>query len=440
MKISEYLNCFNKPISIPLSKIYSIKKYYLGMYRAYMVKLYDNGYIGDPTRFDIDEINKNFIDLNIRYMSDISGKIRLESHFIGFVKCRNKESDYDTINFLSLLEKALYYKEGSENIDKLYESAVKNSVKLSMKLVKRGAFIDSSKNSGGVDLNNMGILDCISKFGYSVKSISILDEVFKLVLEELGIPVSESSKDGLFIEDLTHDEELLYSDIIFNESVLYNGLYKDAISSWMEKNKWVLSNKKNVEKNGLMWYVCYKRYDEISSLQLGMLNGFSSTYEGTDLKMISMDSYHLYYIEPCDSMLIPISQFVVLADESESVLAEHPIGGYTGEVYSVDYLVSNEIDFTGCPIVVSNGVKQIEVVDVEQTELRDSESWFKSMGASLDFSVSYHQNPFKEGTLEDRLYQCCIRAENGEVISKIRVDFSESDLVKAKRKVSKKPL
>lgn len=440
MKMSEYLDLLNKPITIPLSKIYSIKKYYLGMYRAYMVKMYDNGYISDPTRFNVDEINKNFIDLNIRHISDIKGMVRLESHFVGFIKCRNKNAEPEVTQFLSLLEKALYYKEGSSNIDKLYESVTKNSVKLSMKLIKRGAFIDSSKNNCGVDLINRGVFDCISEFGYTVKHVSILEDVFKFVLEKLGIPLSDCSKDGLFIDGLTHEEELLYSDIIFDESISYDGLYKNVIVDWMTEHKWVVSTKRNIERNGLMWYVCYERYDEVSSLQKRMLDEFYEKHKGTDVKVICMDSYHLYYVETCEDMLIPISQFVVLADEEESVLDEHPIGGYTGEVYSVDYLTSNEIDFTGCPIVVSNGIKQIEVVDVEQTELSDSESWFKSRGANLDFCGSYHASPFKEGTLEDRLYHCCINSENGEVISKIKVDFTESDLVKAKRKVFRKPL
>ena len=44
-----------------LKRLLELKKYYLSMYRCYMIRLYDLGYIADPTRYNQKEIIQNLL-------------------------------------------------------------------------------------------------------------------------------------------------------------------------------------------------------------------------------------------------------------------------------------------------------------------------------------------------------------------------------------------
>lgn len=63
--------------------------------------------------------------------------------------------------------------------------------------------------------------------------------------------------------------------------------------------------------------------------------------------------------------------------------------GYSGQVYSLEYLEHNKINYAGVPISLYKDDKTIEkYVDFEQTELASKNTLFKEYGAVLEFTDS----------------------------------------------------
>ena len=82
MKIYELVKDINKKVTIKTSRVLEVKKHYLSLYRANMVYMYDRGYISDPTVFDSREILGNIVDLNIKHLSGVTGRIELNEEYI----------------------------------------------------------------------------------------------------------------------------------------------------------------------------------------------------------------------------------------------------------------------------------------------------------------------------------------------------------------------
>ena len=84
-----------------------------------MLKLYDKGYISDPTVFNNSEMYFNVLDLDIKPMYDSLGRIILSSERVAFsmLKANTEQKD-----FLSLLYPVLIYREYSNDLDIFYET------------------------------------------------------------------------------------------------------------------------------------------------------------------------------------------------------------------------------------------------------------------------------------------------------------------------------
>ena len=136
MKIYELVKDINKKVTIKTSRVLEVKKHYLSLYRANMVYMYDRGYISDPTVFDSREILGNIVDLNIKHLSGVTGRIELNEEYIGYAMCRYKGNE-EVIEFLELLLKVIKYRNISLNLDKFYDDLgfakeLKNKVSLNI--------------------------------------------------------------------------------------------------------------------------------------------------------------------------------------------------------------------------------------------------------------------------------------------------------------------
>ena len=93
MRVMDYVKLMNKDKLIKVDRVCQLKKYYLSMYKAYMMKLYDMGYIKDPTKWDVVQIRKNIVDLGIDGLFNTCGEVKLDLYYIQFAICKHRKSE-----------------------------------------------------------------------------------------------------------------------------------------------------------------------------------------------------------------------------------------------------------------------------------------------------------------------------------------------------------
>lgn len=429
MKIYELIKELNKKVTVKDTRVMSLKKHYLSMYRVYMVYLYDKGYISDPTVFNQKEILGNIVDLGINGMSSVSGKIELSEDYIGYALAKNK-SDEEISEFLSLLLNAVKYRNMSMNIDKFYDDcgfSIEPKNKVSLGLAQAASRIVTK---GGYDLNE-SILKCFKDTGY--RFVSLNERIYETALNELGI--SNDTDDSIFVTGLTKEEEVMYSHLILNGLVRLDGKDSDKLVSWLKNNKWSDGNRFSSKNEGLYNWVVYIKSNDMIEEQAKLLNELIDG--GYSIACMQSNGF---YVECKDTHELPIGIFSVVGDDDDGeFLPEiNKLEGYTGEVYSLDYLTNQGLSYVGCPIelYVSDKTKGY-FIDKEQTELKDSISWFKYLNVNIDFGKSlYTEGVFPSGSNEDKLYKMLGDSESGKLVGYL--DISEKELEAVKKSVIKK--
>lgn len=423
MKIYELIKDLNKKVSIKSTNVMNIKKYYLSMYRVNMLYLYDRGYISDPTSFDTKEILGNIVDMGIKGMSTPAGKIELTSEYVGFALAKNKD-DEETTEFLTLLYNAVKYREFCINIDKFYDdSSLSTEPK---KKLSFGYYQSASKvlNKGCYDIDN-AILECVDS-SCEYEFVSLNEYVYNTALSELEIEYS--GDESIFVKGLTKDEEIEYANLILNGLVRLDGIYSDKLIDWLKNNKWS-SHKFSSKQEGFYNWVLYIKSIDTIEEQARLLN----TLLDEGYTIVSMKSNGFYVKVAKEFINVPVGVFAVVSEEDSEVLPDNnKLEGYTGEVYSLEYLINNELNYVGCPIelYVDNKTKGI-FVDKEQTELSDYVSWFKYYKVNIDFPGSlYEYGVFPVGSPEDDLYKILGDSEAGNLVGKLNLKGKDFETVK----------
>lgn len=420
MKVYELVKSLNTKVSIKSSDVMSVKKYYLSLYRAYMVSMYDKGYISDPTVFNRREILKNVVDMNIQYLSGVSGKIELSTDYIGFALSRNK-GNTEITNFLSLLLKAVTYRGISMNIDKFYDDVgLSNSSKKKISFnIAQGASRIYLKS--GYDLDE-GVLKCIHGITSESEFVSLEGVIYETALEELGLS-DISGDEALFVSGLSREEEIKYSRLILNGLVNLDGKYSGNLTSWLKKNKWSNGNKFSSQNEGLYNWILFVKTTSMIEEQSKLLNLLVD--EGKEIVGVTSNGFYVSN-ESCD-IDVPIGVFSVMSDYDEDVVLPeiNRLEGYTGEAYLLDFLDENDINYVGCPIelFIKDNRKAL-FIDKEQTDMNDSITWFKFVDASVSFDEEYSSTSSKYGeeSVEGKLYSALVLAERGVLITNISSD------------------
>lgn len=434
MKIYEFIKSINKKTDISDITIMEVKKHYLSLYRAYMVWLYDEGFISDPTTFNRKELYKNIVDMGITHISDVSGKINLSEDHIGYAAARHRDDD-DISKFLSKLLNIVKYRNISRNIDKFYVEggfSPDTSKKVSLNLTQS---VSRIMVKGGYKVDD-GILKCFNGINSAFEFISMNDMIYKVAIEELGI--EDNSQNSLFVKGLTREEEIKYAEIILNGLVTLDGVYADKLVEWLKGNKWSEDNKFSSKREGLYNWVVYVKSNDMQDRQSELLNKLLD--EGK--KVVCMKSNGFYILKDEKDTEFPVGMFVVNSDTPEGeVLPDiNRLEGFTGEVYSLNYLLKNGLDYVGCPILLfADSKTKWYFVDKEQTEFKESISWFKHVDASLSFSkVEFIPELFKEDSTESKLYKLICDAEEGKLIGEFYCDLKRKALDNVKKAVAKK--
>lgn len=433
MKIYELVKNINKKAMVKTSRVLEVKKHYLSLYRSSMVTLYDKGYISDPTVFNQREILSNIVDLNIKHLTGVNGKVELNEDYIGYAMCRYKGNE-EILDFLKTLE-VIKYRNISINLDKFYDDlkfAYESKNKVSLNIVQSASRI-FNKNGFNLDV---GVLGCFRPYGTGFKLVTLDDVIYGMALAELGIP--DNSKDSLFVKGLTRDEEIKYSHLILNGLVNLDGTQASKLTDWLSRNKWAEGNKFSSQNEGLYNWVVYIKSNNMIEEQSILLNKLVDSGK----TIVCMQSNGFYIIDDDSPLEFPVGLFAIVSDDNEEgqLPKINALEGYTGEVYSLEFLERHDLGYVGCPIeLYVDSKKKSFFVDKEQTELKDSISWFKHVDARLSFEGSlYEEGVFPKGSLEDRLYKIAMDAEGGKLVGYLSNDEKGTNLDSVKKLVSKK--
>lgn len=436
MKISELLSLVNKKRIVRLSSLIKHKKYHLGMYRAYMVMLYDKGYIEDPTKFKDKAIYRIIDELGVKGMVGVNGRITLSSEAVKYALCKNKDNS-EIVDFLYLLFNALKYREYSQSIDKFYDTYsfdTSRNVRVSLALRTIGGRVFSRYAIPVTE----AVLNCLIPFDTEVKRISIDEYLWGLAMGKLGVPEEEWGKDGLLSKGLTHSEEINNMKYLLEGNVPLDGIYASKMNSWLFENKWS-DNQSNKNNKGLYKVLFIDNIDDIRNKQLELLSEYSDEYIEENLIYYT---YGDFYIKKDREYLdLPIGDFVAITEEETVIGIDKNIPeGYSGEVYPTDYLYREGIRYVGCPIELwNNDGKKEFYVDLEQTELSDMLSWFEVSHVGVVFKDGTYEE-VKGKDLEEKLLVVYRNASKGKMVERLKYDFTEQELERVRNKIGRKLL
>lgn len=419
MKFIDFVNKFNEKKTIRTQRLMDMKKYYVSMYRVHMVRLYDKGYISDPTRMNTKEIYSNIEELGIRSMFTVTGVIELSSRMAMYSYYKNY-SNAEAREFLDILYNVLRYGEYIDDIDKLYDScgfASCTKMPLSLGLRLKGARV-VSKTEYNI---SRAVIACFQDAIHTTDEYCFNDDLWTLAMQELGIPEDEWEKDGLFDKDLSHEQEIDFMELLLDGIVPASGKYKDTLEKWLYEHKWT-NRGFTVSSNGLFEYLFSAKSNEIFEISTTLLNSLSE--EGK--KVWGMSGSKFWVEREIETYNIPMSTVcVVCGDEDEVMFDGGALNGYTGEVYPIEYVQSEGIHCIGCPVELYISPKDKGLFyDLEEVDIQ-ADSWFKLNIQNLDFYGPNETIPrpkkalFKPGSLEEKLYLMYEDSLRGKLVGEL---------------------
>lgn len=388
MRVRDYLIQFNTKKSISNTRLHQLKMYNLSMYRAYMIKLYDKGYISDPTKWDSTIIYANIAEMGITDLFLLDGGICLDCDRILFALSRT--IDEDVREFLSILHEVVRYREMSQEIDKLYDEldfSYGDSLKrtfykdASLELKATASFISSQLP---IKVGR-GVLQCFVDEGDTVMGIDYNEELWDIAMRELGVPEEDYKKNGLFDTRLTHEQEVHFMEIILEGTAMLDGKYATDLEAWLFEHKWKEQGM-SVDQLGLYNYIFSHYSEKIFEIQLNLLKGLENEGE----RLLAILGNKVYVVKQVKNYNIPFGCFVFITDNEDNIMEDKVcVEGYSGELFNKDYLDEEGFVYVGCPIELStDGVEANKELyyDLEQVEIGlIRESMFSVYNLSLDF-------------------------------------------------------
>lgn len=413
LKVVDFLGEMNKRRPIKTQRLIDLKGYYVSMYRVNMVKLYNKNYIDDPTRFNEVSLRSYIQEQNIRGMVQVSGVIELSSSQVLYAMYKNKGNE-DVEEFLSLLYKALKYREYCWDINRLYDSmGFSESAKCSvgMGLGLKGAMM-TPRSGGRV---SKALVNCFLDDKHRAVEMNFNEYIWDIAMEVLGVPVQERRMNGIIDSSLSHSEELECIELLLEGKVESEGLYSSRLHDWLYSHKWS-GNKMTTISKGLYEYVFNAYTDRIFKIETSILNGLVDSGK----KVYAVDKGKYFIEEEIEEYNLPVGCFVVVGGEDNLLFTGSVMTGYTGEVYTEDYLEQEELQYVGCPfeIYVSNRDKVL-FYDIEQVDIT-YDTWFKAEAIEWYFydrsmEAKDYKKPFPEDTLEGKLHDAYVNSLFGEL-------------------------
>lgn len=365
MKVTECLARVNMPFNININKIIELKQYYMSMYRYYSMKMYDEGYISDPTKLNKVEIRKNLLDLGIKGCSSRAGGIRLVSSQVLFCYKINREEQQQ--KFLELLYYMLLYREYAFSLDTFYETFSLRNIIVGVRLFRGYALSDRGFRFNKATARLLGEDEDDTR---TVEVVSLGKFIRNTIYKELGL---DPNKEHLLDTRLSIADEIELLEVLFggyppND---LNGEYASVLYDWNKNN--------TTSSRNIIEYCAYVNYFDF-------MNEIETKYtelEEKGYKVLLVEGYRLYVMRYRNRENIPVGYFCVIDGNDDESSEQIFKNGYTGEGYTEEYLLSEGYIFTGVPVRVKIGRKWINVYDIEQTTVPFN-TFFSSY--NLDYS------------------------------------------------------
>ena len=356
MRTVEYVGKLNKLSHVAdIDKVCSLKGYYMSMYRFYMLKLYDIGYIEDPTVYDEITIRRNLADLNIVGIKSTIGSYILNSDRIRYTLYKNKGEEQQ--EFLLLLYNALLYREYCKSIDSLYDIYYKKDTFTLNVRAEKGMFVP--KNDIVFTKANMR---CLIEEEYTVGCNTIAYKQLEIMYESIGVPFEDYAID----KDLTIEDTMELIPVIFGNHPpdALDGEYADVVKSWFKKYN------RSIESHF---------YSHNAPTIFDLLEEILNKMEYSSI--IAIYKNKIFYKKEIEYMKYPIGFFSITGGYGGDIVSTNEdINGYVGECYTEDYLINEGYNYIGAPIYVNNTL----VYDREQINM-DSQSWFLAEDIDFEF-------------------------------------------------------
>lgn len=369
--------------------------------------MYEQGYISDFSSLNIKEIRKNIVDLKIKGLINFFGTLELNLDSIEYAIYKNKNNK-QVVEFLTILYNIIKYKTYYETVDYLYEEfGFSNNIssKIRLTTVLKGATL---VQKSGIEFN-YAFARVLSDIGTETHVKTMNSFIWEYAMKELGIPEKYWCLDGLFDKSLTHEEEVACAPNLLNGNyVLDGGKYTQVLIDWLNINRF---NPEIIYKDnarGLFDFIFRKYVNDIYRY----MNSIVSSTEN----VLMIDKNKVFYNTERDELDLPYGIYSVLCNNNgDEFVLEGAINvyGYTGELYTEDYLKNDNLSYIGCPILLKVGKESIFAYDLEQTNINQP-SWLKYNGLDIYFSEEAVKkekaNKFKVGSQPYQIYEGYLRS------------------------------
>lgn len=434
MRVLEVVKTLNKKVTLKSDKLMELKKHYLGFYRIWMVKMYNEGYVSDPTKLDEKEIFSNIFDMGIKGMFTTSGCISCTTQQIKYAMSKHEE-DEEIMSFLSMLYELIKYREYCLEVDNMYNYfnfEVEDKQKVCLNYKATGAMIQSAC---GFNVSRPSLTALIST-EFEPAYVTINDFLWSLAMQILEIPQEDWEKDGLFDKDLSHTQEVESMELLLDGCVNLTGTYSELLTNWLLEHKWS-DSKMFINSKGLYSYLFNSNTLDILEQQAEILQDLKNR----NINILAILSNKIYYAKERSYMYLPMSCFSVVVEDEDIVMDNNPLNSVTSELYSHWYLTQEEVSYVGCPILVNvSWRREVMVYDIEQCSIL-SKTWFEDEDIVWSFrdkeDLGEIESPFDKGTLEDILYKGCIGVEYGNLVCKVENKYTPKEFIAAKKNVMK---
>lgn len=434
MKLYDVVNTANKKVFVKTQRLLDLKRYYLSMYRHYMIKLYDDLYIDDPTKLDARQINRNILDMKIKGLQDISGRIQMSTDQVQYAIYKNKHSAKDIQDFLACLYQIVKYRNYSKDIDGVYDTfdfagTLKQKISLDLKMT--GPLVSTLKPFR----ISKAVLNCLLPLNKTVETTSLNESIWGIAMRELEIPKDDWEQPGLFDKDLTHEEEVKCCKILLEGNVELTGKYSTLLTDWLKSHKW-LERGMTTTKKGLFDYIFTSYSEEIYGYESSIFTKLAE--EG--IRVLAIEGSTIFYETDNTEFKFPVGYFIVESGEEDKQVYEgNLLNGYTGEVYSVEYLESEGIMYVGCPIELNINLREKQLYyDIEQVDLKCN-SWFKDNNIEWEFDEpeEYSMDKYPKDSLEHQIYDLYKESQCGYPVGVVSCPNTLKELEDAKKNIMK---
>lgn len=401
---------------VKTTEVMRVKRYYMGLYKAYLAKLYDEGYSKEINVLCLEDFKKVYSErsINLKFKSGIISMNYL-TMFIENVIRGGKDK------FFYNMAKMFYYRDQQSRVDQFHTD-------FSFHKTKRHKSINYA-----VDYNQKGLT---SKNHYGLYTLSLFDIIKPAThyVHEYPIHTVVSFGLSLLLDKPISDIELIKGVSLQDIEVVSNELVNSDII--LDGADGIYLNNFLKEKNipSLYKYLQETYLEQYKDYLLEEINKYYPTLEENPKSIIGINNTHILvsYEKGEDFELkVPIGLFSIDFDTGKPLSQINNLYGITGDLVRIDStLFTNDgYNYTGSPIEAYDEDDVLRrYVDSEQVSYLGEVSLVNDLGVSYEFhedsdflSLSY-RNP------ETFYYYSFFSSEKGYTIQYLQSNLTEDKL------------